>query len=195
MREVRGFLGLTGYYWQFVHQYGTIAAPLTQLLKKGSFKWTEEAEEAFMKLKNSMMSLPVLALPDFSIPFEIETDASWYEIGAVLVQAKRPIAYFNQTLAMRDKAKPVYERELIVVVLVVQRWRPYLLGTKFMVKTDQRSLKFLLEQRVIQPQYQRWIEKLTGYSFEVLYRKQSNKCPLKDATNSPLVQSISSNSY
>ncbi|KAA0066932.1 MADS-box transcription factor ANR1 [Cucumis melo var. makuwa] len=58
----------------------------------------------------------------------------------------------------------------MAVVLAVQRWRPYLLGTRFIVRTDQRSLKFLLEQRVIQPQYQRWIAKLLGYAFELVYK-------------------------
>ena len=58
----------------------------------------------------------------------------------------------------------------MVVVLAVQRWRPYLLGTKFVVKTDQKSLKFLLEHRTIQSQYKKWVAKLLGYSFEVVYK-------------------------
>ncbi|KAL4025105.1 hypothetical protein IC575_013482 [Cucumis melo] len=91
-------------------------------------------------------------------------------VGAVLTQSNRPIAFYSHILAMRDRAKPVYERELMAVVLAVQRWRPYLLGTKFIVKTDQKSLKFLLEQRTIQPQYQKWVAKLLGYSFEVVYK-------------------------
>ncbi|KAA0032164.1 transposon Tf2-1 polyprotein isoform X1 [Cucumis melo var. makuwa] len=170
IREVRGFLGLTGYYRRFVQHYGSIAAPLTQLLKKGGFKWNEESKESFLKLKSAMMSLPTLALPNFALPFEIETDASGFRVGAVLIQSKRPIAFYSHTLSMRDRARPVYERELMAVVLSVQRWRPYLLGAKFVVKTDQKSLKFLLEQRVIQPQYQKWLSKLLGYSFEVVYK-------------------------
>ncbi|KAL4018088.1 hypothetical protein IC575_021678 [Cucumis melo] len=117
-----------------------------------------------------MMSLPVLALPKFDQSFEIETDVSGFGIGVVLIQAKRPIVFYSHTLAMRDRGRPVYERELMVVVLAVQKWRPYLLGAKFIVRTNQRSLKFLLEQRVIQSQYQKWIAKLFGYSFEVVYK-------------------------
>ncbi|KAL0556065.1 hypothetical protein IC582_004570 [Cucumis melo] len=116
------------------------------------------------------MSLPVLALSNFNQPFEIETDASRYGVGAVLIQSRRPIAYYSHTLALRDRARPVYERELMAIVLASQRWRPYLFGGKFLVKTDQKSLKFLPEQRVIQPQYQKWIAKLLGYSFDVVYK-------------------------
>ncbi|TYK03052.1 Retrotransposable element Tf2 [Cucumis melo var. makuwa] len=94
-------------YRRFVRNYGAIAAPLTQLLKKGGYKWTEEATIAFDKLKTAMLSLPILALPDFNQPFEIETDASGFGVGAVLVQDKRPIAYYSHTLALRDRVRPV----------------------------------------------------------------------------------------
>ncbi|KAA0043865.1 ty3-gypsy retrotransposon protein [Cucumis melo var. makuwa] len=136
VREIRGFLGLIGYYWWFVKDYGTMAAPLTQLLKARAYKWNEKAEAAFEKLKMAMMTLPVLAMPD--LPFEIEYDASGFGVGAVLTQGRRPITYFSKTLSMRDRARPIYERELIAVVFA--------------------------------PQYQKWITKLLGYSFEVVYQ-------------------------
>ncbi|TYK16934.1 hypothetical protein E5676_scaffold130G00710 [Cucumis melo var. makuwa] len=132
-----------------------------------------------------MMTLPVMAMPDFNLPFEIETYAFGYGVRAILTQAKRPIAYFSQTMSTRDRARLVYERELIVVVFAVQKWRPYVLGRKFIMKTDQRSLKFLLEQRVIQPQYQKWIAKLLGYSFEVVYRPELR-------TRQPMLKEIKS---
>ncbi|TYK25735.1 transposon Tf2-1 polyprotein isoform X1 [Cucumis melo var. makuwa] len=133
-----------------------------------------------------MMSLSILALGKFDQPFEIETDAFGVGIGAVFIQAKRPIAFYSHTLTIRDMGRPGYERELMVVVLAIQRWRPYLLGTKFIVRTHQRSLKFLLEQCVIQPQYQRWIAQLLGYSFEVVYKLgveiKAADCSLEDAS-------------
>ncbi|KAA0035476.1 peroxidase 64 [Cucumis melo var. makuwa] len=113
VREIRGFLGLTGYYRRFVKHYGSIAAPLTQLLKKGGFAWNKEA--GIKRLRRRV------------------------RVGAVLTQMNKPIAFYSHTLAMRDRAKPVYERELMAV-------------------------------RTIQPQYQKWVAKLLGYSFEVIYK-------------------------
>jgi hypothetical protein len=171
IKSLRGFLGLTGYYRKFIKHYGAIAAPLTAMLKKNAFVWTCEAKEAFQALRMAVTQAPVLALPNFSQTFIIECDPSGFGIGAVLMQNKRPIAYISKALKGKALHMSTYEKELFALVTAIQKWRPYLLGQSFVVKTDQQSLKFLLEQKVGTPFQQKWLTKLLGYDFSVEYKK------------------------
>lgn len=84
--ELRGFLGLIGYYRKFVRNYGILAQPLTNLLKQGNFFWTAEADASFLALKKALTTTPTLTIPNFNEPFIITTDASNTGIGAVLSQ-------------------------------------------------------------------------------------------------------------
>ncbi|KAL1533371.1 hypothetical protein AAHA92_33261 [Salvia divinorum] len=176
VKQLRGFLGLTGYYRRFIAHYAVIAAPLTDLLKKEAFHWNPSAAASFRNLKEAMVSAPILRLPDFAKLFIIETDASDFGIGAVLLQDSHPLAFFSKKLGPRRRVASTYHKELYAIVEAVQKWRQYLLGREFIIRTDQRSLRELLAQVVQTPDQQFYIRKLMGFKFIIEYKSgASNK--------------------
>lgn len=132
--------------------------------------WTSKAEEAFTKLKHAMTNLPVLALLDFNLPFEVTTDASGVAVGVVLSQQGHPIAYFSRKMCPRLCSSSAYVRELFAVTEAIKKWRKYLLGNTFRIYTDHKSLKNLLTQTIQTPEQQKWLTKLIGYNFEIHYK-------------------------
>ncbi|GJW66558.1 putative mitochondrial protein [Tanacetum coccineum] len=164
LKQLRGFLGLTGYYRRFIKDYASISKPLTSLLKKNSFAWNSSAQASFEALKVAMSQAPVLALPDFNKPFTVETDASGMGIGAVLQQGGHPIAYLSKSLSPKHQALSTYEKEFYAVLMALEKWRGYLLDRHFKIKTDHFSLKYLLDQRLTTPFQAKWLPKLLGVS-------------------------------
>ena len=128
MKDLRGFLGLTGYYHRFIKNYGLIAQPLTFLLKKNAFEWIEATKQAWDELKQKVVTSLMLALPNFSEVFVVESDASNGGLGVVLSQNGRPIAFFNKTLSPKNQALFVYEKKILAILTAVKKWTFYLTG-------------------------------------------------------------------
>ncbi|XP_058008871.1 uncharacterized mitochondrial protein AtMg00860-like [Hevea brasiliensis] len=120
VKELRSFLGLTGYYQKFIRSYGNISKPLTDLLKKDAFQWGPAAQEAFNRLKKAIITKAlVLALSNLAKNFVIKTDASNWGMGAVLQQE-------NKTFGPRSQTLSVYEKELLAITFAISKWRHYL---------------------------------------------------------------------
>jgi len=169
--ELRGFLGLTGYYRRFVKNYGIIAKPLTQLLRKKQFIWTTEATSAFNALKQVMAQTPVLQLPDFNQPFVVETDACSTGIGAVLMQGGRPIAYLSKALGPTHQHLSIYEKEFLALIMAVEKWRSYLQRQEFVIQSDHKSLSYLAEQNLQSELQRKAMTRLMGLQFKIVYKK------------------------
>jgi hypothetical protein len=169
---VRSFLGLAGYYRKFVQQFGIIARPLFNLLKKGApFVWTSESETAFQLLKQRLIEAPVLKLPDFSKTFTIDTDACDTGVGAVLQQEGHPIAYMSKPLGPKNRGLSTYEKECLAVLMAIDQWRPYLQNKEFVIRTDQQSLVHLDDQRLTTQWQHKALTKLLGLQYRLCYRK------------------------
>ena len=142
--DVRSFHGLASFYRRFIRDFSTIAAPLTEVIKKSvGFRWGEEQERAFNMLKSKLISTPVLVLPNFDRTFEVECDASGIGIGAVLMQEGKPIAYFSEKLSGAALNYPTYDKEMYALVRALETWQHYLLSKEFVIHTDHESLKHL----------------------------------------------------
>lgn len=175
--QLRGFLGLAGFYRRFVPHYAAIAFPLTKLLRKDAFMWSPDAADAFSRLKTALTSTPVLALPNFNETFVLQTDASSVAVGAVLLQKGHPIAYFSKPLQPRMQLASAYAREMFAITEAVRKWRQYLLGRRFLIETDHQSLRALMKQAVQTPEQQMWIRKLLGFDFSITHKPGRDNAP------------------
>ncbi|XP_026383901.1 uncharacterized protein LOC113279421 [Papaver somniferum] len=178
VREVRSFLGHAGFYRRFIKDLSKIAMPMCILLQKDvAFDCDKECKEAFDTLKELLTTTPIIKPPDWRKPFELMCDASDYAVGAVLGQrdGKVPYAiyYASRTLNGAQINYSTTEKELLVIVFALEKFRSYLVGTKVVVFSDHAALRYLLTKKDAKPRLIRWILLLQEFNLQIKDKKGS----------------------
>lgn len=189
-KDLQANLGTTVYVQRFCEHYAEISAPLFNLVKSKAnvIVWTPRAQTAFNKLKEALSNTSVFALPDFSRPFRLRTDASQFAIGGVLFQVEsspgkvegtvhapklqsfeRPIAYTGRKLTSAELNYPTHEQEILAIIPCLNIWRVYLIDGGCTVKTDHRSLEKVLTQKTINRRICRWYDQLADFRIKFCY--------------------------
>ncbi len=187
---MRSALGLFGYYRKFVKDYSKIAHPITDCMKKhvalrydrtnGDVIWDEKVLEAFELLRSHLLDSPILGHADWTVPFEVHTDACKHGLGAVLCQrnadkSERVIAYASRSLTDAERKYNVHEWECLAILWASQLWHGmYLYGNKFKVVTDNDAVKWLFSAKTEGKSAMRldkWIISMMDLDFDVIHRK------------------------
>ena len=173
--EAEKFLGFVNYHRDFLPGLAELLNPLYTLTKRGTtFAWTDSCEEAFQQLKQMLSSTPVLAYPNNDDPYILDTDASDFAVAAALYQVQqgqeRPISFASFALTPAQKKYCTTRKELLAVVVFTRRFRHYLLGRHFKVRTDHGSLTWLCKFKNPCGQLGRWMEELSQYDMELEHR-------------------------
>jgi len=185
VKEVRAFLGLASFYRKLVPNFAQIAKPLTALTRKDQkFEWGPSQKEAFEGLKGKLCTTPVLAYPNFELPFILTIDSSKLAVAAVLSQVQdaveRPIAYASRQLNRAEQSYSASESEMLALVRATKCFRCYLHGKKFLVRTDHSALSYLRKFSYYNSRLMRWSLKLSELNF-VVEHKPGSKIGLLDA--------------
>ena len=174
-KNIKQFLGLIGYYRRSIPGFAKLAKPRTHLTKLGvKFHWEKSQQEAFKKLRDIIITEPILQYPNFSKPFIVTTDASDYAIGAILIQGEigqdLPVSYASRTLTDAETKYATIEKELLAILFGVENFRPYPYGRKFTLVTDHRPFVWL--HNIMNPgsKLNRWRLRLGEYDYSVVYK-------------------------
>lgn len=175
-KDVATFLGLAGYYRQFISDFSRIAAPLEELKRPTTlWSWSPTHDEAFRRLRDELTRGPVLRFPDLNAPFFVQTDASQVGLGAVLGQIvegeERVVCYASRVLTVDEQAWHSLELELLAVIWALETFRFYLDGREFTVQTDAAGLLWLSKIKEPTGRLGRWILRLSIYNFRFIHRK------------------------
>ena len=176
VKGIRSFLGLAGYYRNFIPQFSAIARPLTKLISKNArFHWGTEAQEAFEYLKQKLVEAPILGYPDVTKPYSLYTDASDYSVGGILTQdspeGEKVICYVSHQLTPNRLHYPVIEKECFAIIYCLTKLKQYLLGADVTVYTDHAPLKSLFTAEMKNTRVQRWAILLDEYNVKIKYRQ------------------------
>ena len=181
VKQLRSALGMMGYYRKFVKDYAKIAQPLNNLLKKDTkFQWNEDCENAFNVLKTKLIEAPILRYPEFDKEFILSVDSSEYSIGFVLSQEQdgkvHPICFGGRALREFELKWHITDKEGLALVEGIQHYKHYLANKKFIVYTDNVSVKYLQKIKDCQGRLGRWGILLQGYTFDIRHRSGSQNC-------------------
>ena len=168
VKELKSFLGLSGYYRKFIKGYSQIAQPLFNLLKTDAkYIWETNQDKAFENLKSILVNKPILQYPDFKKTFIVTCDAvlSQGKIGTDL-----PISFASRTLNKAEKNYSATEKEMLAIVWAIKHFRPYLFGRKFIVVTDHKPLIWLFRVKDPGSRLLKWRIKLEEFDFEIIYK-------------------------
>ena len=175
VKQVRSFLGLSGFYRKYIEHYSKIATPLTNLTKKNvPFQWDELCQTVFELLKSALSSPPILAYPRYQEPFILTTDASSDSAGMVLSQVQdgkeRVIAYGAKKFTRAEMNYGISDKEALAVILAVRHFEPYLKGTTFKLITDHSALKWMFGQKTVSGRIARWIAYMQQFNYTVEHK-------------------------
>lgn len=178
IHELRRFLGMASFFRRFIRNYASIVAPLTKLTRKGQiFQWNEEQNDAFVEVKRSLMSKPVLKMYDPKAEkTELHTDASATGLGAMLLQSDdegklHPVYAISRRTSDTESAYHSSKLELLSIVWSVERLRVFLINVKFIIVTDCQALVFLHKNKTKNSQVIRWANLLSDYDYEIRFRR------------------------
>jgi hypothetical protein len=174
-KEVRGFLGLTGYYRRFIKDYGKVALPLTALLhEEVKFRWGPAEQQALDALKDRLTHAPVMAHPDPDRQYILHTDASGFAVSGVLSQKQddgkvRPVAYLSKKMDKAETNYSTFDQELLAIVTCLDKWKVYITGTRHrvLVYTDHYALQWIKSCKELTGRQARWLERIGDADFEV----------------------------
>ena len=196
-KNIRQFLGLSGYYRRFVPGFSSLSAPLSDALKgKDKFLWTEDCHAAFSKIKAILSNEPILKSPDFTKPFKLMTDASDFGIGAVLIQEsenglEHPVAYYSKKLNDHQRRYSTIEKEALALVQAIQHFDIYITASSgpIRVYTDHDPLKFLAKFKNKNSRLIKWSIILQEFPLKICHIKGKDNVVADALSRNPISES------